>query len=166
MAPTGFISNTRPLLSGTFDPGSGGAVLTNTFAITLDGTALQSGQVVTSGGYNVTLPATTTLSNAAHTVNVKINNPAGLDTEAYTFTVDSIAPSVVITANHTTGPNIDVDWQGSDPAPSSQSLKYDVQYKVGSAVTFTGWLTNVHPSNCGNIFEIERQELFNLGHLW
>lgn len=45
--------------------------------------------------------------------------------------------SVEFTVLHTTGPTIDANGVGSDPAPSSQSLKYEVQYKVGNmAYTF------------------------------
>lgn len=143
-----YIRTTQPTLSGGFII-NGGPVITNTFVLTLDG-QLKSGAVVTPNGFSLAL--TTALTEGTHYVDASIANAAG---RGYTpsptspyywkFTVDSISPTVAITAAQTSGPNIALTWSGSDSGSGLNG--YDVWYREGSTITPTAWLTDVKYSS-------------------
>ncbi|MBI1879533.1 MAG: hypothetical protein HYR94_15160, partial [Chloroflexi bacterium] len=136
--PLGLISTTSPLLRGQFSSAS--AILTPSLVLTLDGASLATTTaVITTGGFSRTL----SLSQGPHEVRARIANTAGPNENnlPWSFTVDSLTPTLAITAFQASGRNISVAWKGSDPAPSSGALKYDVQYKIGNSPAWTGWLT-------------------------
>jgi RHS repeat-associated protein len=138
LAPLGVISTTTPALRGQFSSPS--AIITPNLMLTLDGQSLATTTaVITSGGFSQTV----SLAQGPHQLKAQIANAAGPNQNngAWNFTVDSYTPTVSITAFQAAGRNISITWNGSDPAPGSGPLKYDVQYKVGNGPSWTGWLT-------------------------
>jgi hypothetical protein len=84
---------------------------------------------ITPGGFSLAL--TTALTEGLHTIEASIANNAGRGySPGWKFTVDTISPTVVLTATAGSGRNIALSWLGSDPLPTSGNLTYDVQYKL------------------------------------
>jgi RHS repeat-associated protein len=113
-------------------------VNTGNVQISLDGGGGQNPDNVSTSGFDLT---PSSLSEGAHSVRVTADNAAGQGQTEWSFFVDSQVPTVTLTAGPSGPTNLLVSWSGSDSAPSSGILGYDVQYKVGSSPSWTPWLT-------------------------
>jgi hypothetical protein len=114
-----------------------------TFTLTLDGQPRSPDW--DQNGFTYTTP----LTEGLHHVWASVTNASGKSgtRDDWSFTVDTVTPTLALTVRQTTGPNLALAWPGHDPDPSSGDLRYDVQYKVGASPAWIAWLTNVAITN-------------------